>query len=150
MVNFGPGVAEIDLPVWGTPSNCNGLRMLASLLQRRRSTEVNKTLHNAWLSFRLIHYIYIFGGSCSLTEFCKVQNSLCVQVLRPPILAALLHGTRVVGISQTLRRCADGPSIFGRAAITLGISPHSSSHLLLAALQDRKSRHRARDATVDR
>ena len=40
--------------------------------------------------------IYIFGSSCSVTE-----NSLCVQVLRSPILAALLHGTRVVGVSQT-------------------------------------------------
>jgi len=33
-----------------------------------------------------------------------MQNSLCVQVLRSPILAALLHGTRAVGVSQTLRR----------------------------------------------
>jgi len=33
-----------------------------------------------------------------------VQNSLCVQVLRSSILAALLHGTRAVGVSQTLRR----------------------------------------------
>ena len=30
-----------------------------------------------------------------------MQNSLCVQILRSPILAALLHGTRVVGVSQT-------------------------------------------------
>jgi len=32
------------------------------------------------------------------------QTSLCVQVLRAPILAALLHGTRAVGVSQTLWR----------------------------------------------
>jgi len=37
-------------------------------------------------------YIYIFWGSCPLTEFYPVQNSLYVQVLRSPILAALLHG----------------------------------------------------------
>jgi len=50
-------------------------------------------------------YIHFFGGgSCLLTEFCQVQNSLCVQVLRYPILAALLHGTRAVSVSQTLRR----------------------------------------------
>jgi len=36
--------------------------------------------------------------------FCHVQNSVCAQVLRYPILAALLHGTRAVGVSQTLRR----------------------------------------------
>ena len=28
-----------------------------------------------------ILYIYIFGGSCLLTEFCQVQNSHCVQVI---------------------------------------------------------------------
>jgi len=64
-----------------------------------------------------------------------VQNSLCVQVLRCRILAALLHGTPAAGISQTLR-CSTrngitelsqtAPPIFGWAAITLGIGPHSS------------------------
>ena len=29
--------------------------------------------------------IHIFGGSCPITEFCQVQNSLCVQVLHSPI-----------------------------------------------------------------
>jgi len=37
-----------------------------------------------------------FEGSYPLTEFCQVQNSLCVyDVLPSPILAALLHGTLV-------------------------------------------------------
>ena len=79
-----------------------GFCVLASLLQRRRSTEANQTLHGVWPSRGLLHYIYIFGGSCSITEFCQVQNSLCIQVLRSPILAALLHGTQVVGVSQTV------------------------------------------------
>jgi len=35
-----------------------------------------------------------------------VQNSLCVQVLRSRILAALLHGTPAAGLSQTLQRGA--------------------------------------------
>jgi len=48
-------------------------------------------------------YIHLEGGSCTLTEFGQVQNSLCVQVLCYPILAALLHGTRAVGVSETLR-----------------------------------------------
>jgi len=39
-----------------------------------------------------------------LMEFCHVQNSLCVQVLRSDILAALLHCTPTAGVSQTLRR----------------------------------------------
>ena len=39
-------------------------------------------------------------------------------------LAALLHGTLVVGVGQTLRRWTEAPPIFGRVAITLGIGPH--------------------------
>ena len=48
--------------------------------------------------------IYILGALAPPTEFCPVQSSLCVQVLRSPILATLLHGTGAVGVSQTLRR----------------------------------------------
>jgi len=40
------------------------------------------------------------------------------------VLAALLHGTLLVGVSQTLRRWTEGAPIFGRATITLGIGPH--------------------------
>jgi len=41
------------------------------------------------------------------------------------VFAALLHGTLVVGVSQTgVEQRA--PPMFGRAAITLGIGPHSS------------------------
>jgi len=101
VVNFWPLTAEIGWRVWVTPANFNGFRILASLLHRRRSTEVNQTLHDFWQSSMLVHYIYIFGCSCPLMEFCHVQNWLYVQVLRSPILAALPHGTRVVGISQT-------------------------------------------------
>jgi len=132
-LNFGLLAVEIDWRVWGTPGNVNGFRVLASLLQRRRSTEVNQTLHDVWPSPGLIYYIYIFGGSLSLREFCHMQNSLCVQVLRCPILTALLHGTPAAGISQTLRHGTRNgitelsqttPPIFGWAAIKLGIDPH--------------------------
>jgi len=73
-----------------------------NLLQQRRSTEVHQTLQNVWPSAGLVYYIYIFGGSCPLSQFCQVQNSLYVQVLRSPVLAALLHGAGAVGVSQTL------------------------------------------------
>ena len=64
-----------------------------------------------------------------------MQNSLYIQVLRSPILPELLHVTRAVGVSESLqRRTRNGitevlkmaMSIFGWAAITLGIRPHSS------------------------
>jgi len=50
------------------------------------------------------------------------------------LLAPLLHGTLVVGVSQTLRRWTDDaimPPKFGRAAIMLRIGPHSSFQLRL-------------------
>jgi len=64
-----------------------------SLLQRRHSVEVNHTLHHVWPSPALVHYIRFWGCCFPLMDFCQVQNSFCVQVLRYPILAALLHGT---------------------------------------------------------
>jgi len=104
MVNFSPLAAEIDWRVWGTPANFNGFRVFASLLQRRRSAEANQTLHDVWPSSGLVDYSYIFCGCCCVTEFCQVQNSLCIlQVLHSPILSVLLHGTQAVGASQTLR-----------------------------------------------
>jgi len=104
MVNFGPLAAEIGPVVWGTPANFNGFRVfLALLLQRCRSTEANQTLHDVWPSPALLHYIhvYIFGISYAVAEFYQVQNARYVQVLRSPILAALLHGTPSAGVSQT-------------------------------------------------
>ena len=83
----------------------------------------------------LLHYMYNFGGCCPLAEFCLVQNSLCVQVLRSPILPAWVYGTRAAAVSQTLWRGARNgitelsqraPPVFGWAAMTLGIGPHAS------------------------
>ena len=75
MVNFGLLAAEISWRVWGTPINFNGCCVLAALLQRRRSTKVNQTLHYVWPSPGLVRHIYIFGISCPLTEFftCKIH-----------------------------------------------------------------------------
>jgi len=134
MANFGPLTAEIRWRVWGTPANFNGLRVLASLLHRRRSPEANQTLRDVWSFPGLVRYIYICGGSYPLTEFCPVQNSLYVQVLRS-ILAALLHGIPApAAAAAKLRRgrtneitelSQRAPSIFGRAT-----SAHISSVFL--------------------
>jgi len=45
MVNFGPLAAEIGLPVWGTPANFNGFRILAALLHGSQVVGVSQTLH---------------------------------------------------------------------------------------------------------
>jgi len=63
MANVGPLTAEIGSGVWGTPANFNGFRVLASLLQRRRSPKANQTPQDVLPSPGLVHYIYIFGGS---------------------------------------------------------------------------------------
>jgi len=34
--------------------------------------------HDVWPSPSRLHYIYICGGCCPVTEFCQVQNSVCV------------------------------------------------------------------------
>ena len=77
-VNVGPLTAEICWRVLGTPANFNGFCVLASLLQRHRSTEVNKTLQDVWPSPALVYYTCIFGCLCPLIEFCPLQNSLSV------------------------------------------------------------------------
>jgi len=78
--------AELISLVSGTPANFNGFRVLASLLQRRHSTEANQTFDSVWPLPGLVDYIYIFSGCCSVTELCQVQNSPCIlQFLRSPI-----------------------------------------------------------------
>jgi len=75
IVNFSLLTAEIPWRAWSTPANFNGFRVLASLLQRRRSTEVNQTLHDVWPSPALVYYIYIFGGSCPLMDIHFASKS---------------------------------------------------------------------------
>jgi len=44
VVNFGPLAADIDLPVWVTPANFNGFRVLAALLHGSQVEGVSQTL----------------------------------------------------------------------------------------------------------
>jgi len=44
MVNVGLLAAEIGLPVWGTRSHFNGLRVLAALLHSSKVVSVSQTL----------------------------------------------------------------------------------------------------------
>jgi len=76
MVNFGSLTAQIVSLVWGTPATCNfnGFRVLASLLQRRRSRDVKQTLHDVWPSPGLVHYIYIFWGCCPRGNFARCKT----------------------------------------------------------------------------
>jgi len=134
MVNFGPLTAEIYSGVWGTPANFNGFRVLPSLLQRRRSPEANETLHDVLPSPRLVNYIYFFGGSSADGILPSVKFTL------RPTLAFSYIGSVTAWHSSSVREpsfaawykewnygtLAEAAPIFGRAAITLGIGPHSS------------------------
>ena len=103
-VNFGPLTAEIGWRVWGTRANFDGFRVLASLLHRHRSAEVNQTLHDVWPSPELVHYIYIFRGLLppdGILPGAKVT-------LRPSLAFSHIgtspHGIPATDVSQTLRR----------------------------------------------
>ena len=131
MANFGPLTAEIIWRVWGTTANFNGFRVLALLLQRRRSLEANQTLHDVWSSPELVHYVYIFRSSCPLTEVYHVQNSLCVLLYWQRYCTARLQRDQP-NVAAWYKEWnfgtfADGATyIIGWAAITLDIGPHSS------------------------
>jgi len=66
MVNFGPLAAEIGLPVWGTPANFNGFRVLAALLHGSQLVGVSQTLRH-WTEagrpwrWALVHIIVSYG-----------------------------------------------------------------------------------------
>jgi len=98
MVNFRRLTAETVWWVWGTPANFNGVPVLASLLQRRRSMEVHQTLCDVWPSAGLVYCINIFVRSCPLTEFCQAQihvaSKSCVLLFWQCCCHTLRHGTR--------------------------------------------------------
>ena len=125
-----PTVGEFGAPQQISTGFASWLRYCSDFAQRRPTKLCT-------MFCRLLGWytIYIFGGSCPLTEFCLMQNSLYVQLLRSPILAALLHGTPSESVIHALRHATRHgitelsqrvQPIFSWAAITLDISPHSS------------------------
>jgi len=129
----------------GHPANFNGFRVLSSLLQRRRSPEVNQILHDVWSSPGLVHYIYIFGISCPLTDVAKRKIHF---VSRSCVL--LYWQSDCTGLQQrgqpnfaawykewNYGTVAEGATyIFGWAAITLGIGPYSGYYYNSSCLNE--------------
>jgi len=127
MANFGQLAAEIVSGVSGTPANFNRFRVLASLLQRRCSTEANQTLQDVWPSPASVHYIYIFGalppdGILPGAKFTACKS--CIFLYWQPYCRALEQWASAKLCSVEQR----APPAFGRTTITLGIGPHSSMH----------------------
>jgi len=100
MGNVGPVAAEVDSGVGGTPGKFQRVSRLGFVTAPTSLNGGQPNFDDLWPSAGVVHYIYIFGGCCPVTEFCQVQCSLCVQVLRSRILAALLHGTPAAVVSQ--------------------------------------------------
>jgi len=96
--------------------------------QPRHVSTIGKKLLNVDTSSTRPHNMVSFG---------LLTAEICWRVWGTPahfngfrVLAALLHGTPVLGVSQTLRRwmwrlpCRIWAPVFGSAAVTLGIGPH--------------------------
>jgi len=104
--------------------------------------QVFRTTLSGWI-FATIRHVSTVGknllnsntSTCpdNIVNFGPVAAEIGSGVLGTPanfngfrVLSASLHGTLVVGDSQTCGVDQRAPPIFGRAAITLGIGPHSS------------------------
>jgi len=107
MTNFGPLTAEIGLPVWGTAPKFNWSRVLASLLHRHRSTEVNQTVWCLAISCAGTLYIHfqgllppngIFPGAKFTFHPSLAFSYLCSITAR--------HSS--IGVCQTLWHSAEG------------------------------------------
>jgi len=134
MVNFGLLTAEIGWRVCLSQQISMGF---ASWLRYCTNVAHRWPTKSCTMLGRLLGWytIYTFRGLLSPDGILPGATSLCIQVLRSPILAALLHGTRAAGVSQTLRH-GQGMELqnfrrrrhllFRSAAITMGIGPHSS------------------------
>jgi len=132
MVTFGPLPTEIDWRVWGTPANFNGFRVLALLLQRRRSMEANQTLHDVWMSpawaGRLfIHFLWLLprngvlpGAKFTLRPFASSKSCTLLYWQRHSTALEQWARAKLCGVEDT------APPIFSTSTITLGIGPHSS------------------------
>ena len=93
MVNFDSLTAEISWRVWRSPANFNGFRVLASLLQRRHSTEVNQTLHDVWLYQRLVHW-------CSCSSYLPdSERSIMSLIKHPAVKTAFVYYNTILPLS---------------------------------------------------
>jgi len=130
MVNLSLLAAEIVSVVWGTPANFSGFRILASLLQRRRSTEADQTaqcLALTWAGRLYIHFrqLLLRNGILPGAKFTLRPSSLALSHYQR-YCTAVEQWARAKLCSIQHRR----PPIFSRATIMLSIGPHSTFILL--------------------
>ena len=108
---------------------------LPSLLQRRRSPDSNQTLHDVWPLLGW-YIIYTFSGALAPDRILPgakftLRRSFALAYIGS-VTARHCSSERLPKFAASYRKWNYGPSqrappIYGRAAITLGIDPHSSS-----------------------
>jgi len=90
--------------------------------QLRHVSTIGKKLLSANISSTCAHNMVNFGPLAA--EIDPVVWGTHANFNGFRVLAALLHDTRVLGVSTLCGVEERAPPIFGRAAITLGIDPH--------------------------
>jgi len=107
-----------------SPSGHHRATLSGYVFATKACIDNRKNLLNSNISltcpYNMVNFGPLAAESVSLVWCMPANfNGLCV-------LGALLHGTLVLGISETLQHWTEAPPIFSRMAITLGIGQHSS------------------------
>jgi len=131
-----PSMAEIISLVWGTPANFNGFRVLASLLQRRRSTKSTKlcTMFGRLLAWYTIHTLS--GSLDPWRNFatCKIHftSKCCVLLYWQRYCTALQQRAlaKLCGVVQgmELRNFRRGCHLYSAGRSSRWSSAHISSY----------------------
>jgi len=109
---YGELRPEISWWVSCTPANFNGFHVLASYctdVDQQRSATLCMMFGHLWSGTLYVLFWEILPSNGILPGANVMW--LCVQVLHSPILAALLHGTQALGVSQTVawyKECSYG------------------------------------------
>ena len=147
MANFSPLTAEIYSGACGTPEISTGFVTAATSLTGNQPNFA-RCLAVSWAGTLYNYFRRAFAPDEILPGAKFTLRPSCLL-----LFAALLHGTPAACVSQTLRRGTRNgstelsqrtPPIFGWAAITMGIGPHSSlifSSTYFSTSPSRLSRH---------
>jgi len=92
--------------------------------QLRHVSTIGKTLLSSNISSTYSHNMVNFGPL--VAEIVSLVWGTLANFNGFRVLAALLHGTLVVSISQTLRRWTEGATYMWQGGHHVGHSPHSS------------------------
>jgi len=140
MVNVGPLTADTGWRLWGTPANFNGVRVLASLLQlsvaQRKSTKLCTTFGRLLGWYTIYNFSEAYARNailpCAIFTLRPSRVFLFSQryctALEQWALAKLCSIVQGMGLwkFRSSSFSTEEATYIPRAAIRLGIGPHSS------------------------